>query len=158
MQRMLRVEGAKLQGCAVLAQKSIDPAVGAAFFEDPGDGGEVDEVEAVAFFAMPVVGVAEDVGFDVFAGEEDVEEGLGVFEAADGDFFGGGIELAFFVGVVMDEDDGRFFGVGVEGGGEPVELFWAEDAGDFVGDFERVEDEKVGTGGGDEEGVVIFDG
>src|SRR2546426_388688 len=88
----------------------INPAGGAAFFEDPGDGGEVDQVEAVALFAAPIVGVAEDVGLDVLAGEEGVEQSPGIFQLV----FAGVVgwqdfpEIRAVVVVAQGEVDGEF--------------------------------------------------
>jgi len=71
----------------------------------------------------------------MLARQEDIQQRLGVFQPADGGLFGLRIELGFFLRIVMNKNNGRFFGVSVQCGAEPVELFLAEDAGDFVGDF-----------------------
>jgi len=47
-------------------------------------------MHAFALLVAPLVSVAEDVGFDLLAGEDDVEESVGVFQAAQlfpGSFF-----------------------------------------------------------------------
>jgi hypothetical protein len=80
--RVLGVEAVELECRAGFGQVQIDPTARGALFEEPCCGGEVDEMDGFALLVLPLVGVAEDVGFDLLAGEDDVEEGFGVFEAA----------------------------------------------------------------------------
>jgi hypothetical protein len=112
---MFRVEAAELEGSAGFREVQVGPPLGAAFLEDPGGRGEVDEVEAVAGEGGPVVGVAEDVGFDLLAAVEEVEEGLGVGQAGELLLRIFPVGVRALVGVVVGEDEGGLVGVGVEG-------------------------------------------
>lgn len=133
------VEGVELKVDAVGAEAGFDPAVGFAIGEDVGDRREVDEVDSTTLGLCPVVGVAVDEGFDVVSAVEKFEEGVGVLDTAPGSAFGGRFELR----VVVGHDDGGFVGAGVKFFGEPVELGFAESAGDDVDFCERVEQEPV---------------
>ena len=97
---MFGVDTAKLESGTGFGQRQVDPAAGQAGLEGPGGGGEVDQVQAVALAVFPDMRVAVNEGFDVLAGEEEVEEGLGVGQA--GDFFGFHED-----GIVVDEDERR---------------------------------------------------
>ena len=62
----------------------MDPAGGVALVEDVGDGREVDQVYAAGvLFDVPDMGVAEEVGLDLLARADDLEQGVRVLEAAD---------------------------------------------------------------------------
>ena len=67
------VEGAQFQGGPLLGEVQVHPAGRIARFERVGDGGEVDQVEALLLLEVPVVGVAEDQRLHLFAGGEEVE-------------------------------------------------------------------------------------
>jgi hypothetical protein len=146
------IEAVKLELAAGGLELAIDPGGGLFGVEYVGGGGEVDEVEALGLFVGPLVGVAEEEEFDLFAGEEDVHEGGGVDQAVEMMF--GFVDL----GLVVEHDDDGFGLAGVEGGLEPGELFGAEEAGGGFGFVEGVEEDEVGAGGGEEHDAAVGEG
>ena len=97
------------------------PAGRLPFEKDIGDRRQVDQMDAAGVLVhVPEVRVAENVGLHLLAGTNDLEQGFGVFQAADG---------CQYAGIVVDQNQRGFARVGVERFGQPIQLFLAEHAG-----------------------------
>ena len=144
-----RIAGVEFEPGAGWLQLQIHPAGWSASGEDVGDRREIDQVETVLVGHVPVVSVAEDDGFDLPARMDDFQQLPGVSQA--GGFFG-----IKFVGVVVDDDEGRFVSAGVERGTQPVELGFTTAARHCVGLVQGIQNEEIGAFGWDD-GDAAFD-
>src|SRR4051812_26082400 len=97
----------------------FDPADRVLIAEVVADGGQIDELDALAFGDAPNVGMAVDNRFDLFVRLQDFEEVIDIDE----------ITVVIFERVMDKDRDGTI----LRGGqifGEPIALGLAEMAGD----------------------------
>src|SRR5690349_15623266 len=97
-------------------------------------------MQTCAFVECPIVGVAEDEGFDVLAFEDEIEELGGIFQARPARSFSGRSELRRMMG----EDDRRFVSMRIERFGKPSPLDFTQLPCHYIDFGERIEQKPIG--------------
>ena len=75
------IQAAHLQSHPLSLERRLHPTGRFAFFKHVSHRRQINEVNtAEVLFDFPVMGMAEDIGFDLFARTDDFEERFGIFE------------------------------------------------------------------------------
>src|SRR6188768_856140 len=117
MRIMRRANAVQGEFYALRADGSFDPATRFLFGKDVRHRRQVHEVNSFMHFLTPVMRVAEEDRLDLLTRHEDLEQFLGVLNAAE--------LFAFENRMMMDGDERRLIGMGIERRGEPLQLSFA---------------------------------
>src|SRR5882672_4295059 len=118
--RMFGVETTEFETHVRATGGSMNPSRGIPFLKDVSDWREIDEVDATGIgLHFPIMRVTKDVSFNLFSGTDNVEEGFGIFQAAD---------IFVHARIMMDHHGGGLVAISIQRFGQPIQLFLPQEA------------------------------